>query len=136
MFLSDAYTAGKKDNLKDLAGAALKTALAVPAQKKLAPVPPKTIRESVKSADRAVSRRKQKYIKTRSLSSELVINTHGAFIGKRTNRIVVSSKGKKLADIPADQIKNIIVTTKGITLSSDLIHECSKKRISTFFSGR
>ena len=132
-FLSMAYKTGKTENLKDLAGAALKTALAVPVQTKPTPASQKTIKESVRSADRAVSRRKQKYLKSRSLSSELVVSTFGAFIGKRANRIVVSSKGKKLADIPSDQIKNIIVTTKGVTLSSDLIYECSKKRISTFF---
>ncbi|RLC27457.1 MAG: CRISPR-associated endonuclease Cas1 [Deltaproteobacteria bacterium] len=133
-FVSKTYETRKESVLRELAGEAFKKASLKGEEKKPAAPSKKPFKREVASADRAVSRRKWKYLKTEGLSSELVVSTHGAFLGKRGNRVVISSRGKTLLSNRLDRTRTILVASKGVTLSSDLVHECSDNKIPIFFA--
>ena len=133
-FTSTVYCESKEKKIKEIASNALK--LTIPARKKDTGIyeENKRVTKSLRKADQAIKKRKQKYIRSRAKSGELVISTLGAFVGKRKNRLVVSSKGKTVVNSRFNTVKNIIIESRGVTLSSDLISECSKRKISLFFS--
>jgi len=132
-FASRAYNRKKEETLRELAGAALKLAISTKEKKENTQSMKAEIRKGVMSADKAISSRKRKFLRTKRMASEVVVSTHGAFLGKRGKRIVISSRGKTLLSNPLDRTRNVIIANKGITISSDLIYECSNKKISIFF---
>lgn len=133
-FVSVTYNNQKERVLRELAGEAFKQAMPERQEKKCASPSRGRFKREIASADRAVSRRKRKYLKTQALSSELVVRTHGAFLGKRGSKVIISSHGKTLLSNRLDRTRSILVAAKGVTLSSDLIHACSSHKISIFFA--
>lgn len=54
----------------------------------------------------------------------LIINNYGSFIGKTSERLVVKESGKVVQEIPFFDLKQVTVTTRGVSLSSDVIRMC------------
>ncbi len=54
-------------------------------------------------------------------SMELVLTEFGTSLGKRSRRLVIRRKGKAAVEVPASEVTNILVTGKGITVSSDAL---------------
>lgn len=133
-FLSTAFNRDKEDRLKELAGMALKKNIGQTQKGDRVTPQKKGVEEGVKAADRAVSRRKQRYLKNHAMASEIVVSTHGAFVGKTGNRLVVKLNRKIILTQQLDKLKNVVVATNGVTLSSDLIRECSSRKISIVFT--
>jgi len=69
----------------------------------------------------------------KNLPSKLVVNTPGSFIGKTSRQIVARKDRKKLVEYPSLYLKDIIITGKGIALSSDVIEYCASNDIQILF---
>lgn len=54
----------------------------------------------------------------------LIVNNYGSFIGKTSERLVVKESGKVVQEIPFFDLKQVTVTTRGVSLSSDVIRMC------------
>lgn len=64
---------------------------------------------------------------------EIYLNNYGQFLGKKSERLVVKEKGKIKREEPFFKINRVIITSKGISLSTDAIEECMKRGIQIDF---
>lgn len=55
--------------------------------------------------------------------SQLFVSGFGLFIGKKSERVVVRQGKSVCAQVPFMRLQEIIIASKGISLSSDLIEE-------------
>ncbi|MBN1182385.1 MAG: group II intron reverse transcriptase/maturase [Bacteroidales bacterium] len=90
-------------------------------------------RPKVNTIEKKVASQKKKYEKLLGEESDLVISKPGHFIGKTSRRVVVRSKGRNIYEVPFFRLKNILITSYGVSLSSDLINYCSKEGIPISF---
>ena len=56
----------------------------------------------------------------RQIPSKLIVNTPGCFIGKTSRQIVVRKDKKKVLEYPSLHLKDIIISGRGISMSSDV----------------
>ncbi|RLG28309.1 CRISPR-associated endonuclease Cas1 [Methanosarcinales archaeon] len=82
---------------------------------------------------RLASAQKQKFIKQYATEAEVIISTPGVFIGKTSQRVILRQKRKNILELPFFKVKNILVASRGVSVSSDLIHSCVKKKIPISF---
>lgn len=80
-----------------------------------------------------IEQRKKEYRKREAESSELVVNTYGCFIGLSGKGITVKLQGKVIYQKPVGALSHITVSSKGVTLSSNLIDYCLANKISIDF---
>lgn len=59
----------------------------------------------------------------------LLINDYGVFLGRKGDRIVVKRGGEKVGEFPAGNVSQVIVATRGVTLSTDFLRLLIKHRI-------
>jgi len=76
-----------------------------------------------------VSAQKHRFIKQYATESQIIVSTPGVFIGKVSERLVLRQQRKNLLELPFFKVKDILVTSRGISVSSDLIHSCVKNKI-------
>ncbi len=76
---------------------------------------------------------KNRYLKTIGSHSEILVSTPGVFIGKTGGRVVLRLQRQNIFEIPFSKIRNISINTEGITLSSDVISQCSHSKIPIIF---
>lgn len=80
-----------------------------------------------------IEQRKAEYRKREGEGSELLINTHGCFIGLSGRGITVKQQGKIIAQRPTGALSHITISCKGVSLSSNLIDYCMANKISIDF---
>ena len=90
--------------------------------------------KAARSADRKVAAKKQRYVRRGFLESELVVSTPGTFMGHRSNRLVMYRERQKVFDEPLIKVKSILIHSRGVTVSSDLIEACAKREVPIVFS--
>ena len=75
-------------------------------------------------------------IKSENLS-QIIVSGHGCFLSKKSERVVVKRPdGKVLYQFPMFRISEVIVNSRGVGLSSDLIEELCRRGIRiSFLSG-
>lgn len=69
----------------------------------------------------------------------LVVDKYGAFLGKKSERLVVREQGKVVTEVPLFDLKQVTVASAGVSLSTDVIRECTERGIEIIFlssSGR
>ncbi|MCS6774429.1 MAG: CRISPR-associated endonuclease Cas1 [Thermoflexales bacterium] len=59
----------------------------------------------------------------------LIVEDYGAFIGKHSERLRVTLKGEVKAEAPLIYLRQVIVKSRGVTLSSDAIIACAERGI-------
>lgn len=64
---------------------------------------------------------------------DLIIDAYGAFVGKHRGRLYVTVKGGKQAEAPLMHLQRVIVTGRGVSLSSDVIAACCREGIPIHF---
>ncbi len=64
---------------------------------------------------------------------EIYLSKYGQFLGKKSERLVVKEKGKIKREEPFFKVKRVIITSKGVSLSTDAIEECMKHGIQIDF---
>ncbi|MDX2180973.1 MAG: CRISPR-associated endonuclease Cas1 [Bryobacteraceae bacterium] len=65
--------------------------------------------------------------------SQLLIDGFGLVIGKSSERLVVKRKGKVVAQVPFLKLQEVIVGSRGISVSSDFIEEACRRGIRVGF---
>ncbi|MCX7973809.1 MAG: CRISPR-associated endonuclease Cas1 [Candidatus Aminicenantes bacterium] len=69
-------------------------------------------------------------------SSQVIISGYGIFLGKKSERLVIRQDDKAIYEIPLFRINEVVVVSKGVSLSSDLIHELCQRGIKLSFLNR
>lgn len=69
-------------------------------------------------------------------NSQIIISGYGIFLGKKSERLVVKQDDKAIYEIPFFRINEVIISSMGISLSSDLIHELCQRGIRLSFINR
>jgi CRISPR-associated protein Cas1 len=65
----------------------------------------------------------------------LVVETFGAFIAKHQGRLRVLKDSKRLREVPLLHLEQVLITGKGIGISSDAVRACSDAGIPIHFLG-
>ncbi len=71
--------------------------------------------------------------------AQLIVSGFGAYLGKKSERLQVKLSGKMLYEFPLFRISEVVVASRGVSISSDLIKEFSERGIRLSFlesSGR
>src|SRR5581483_7369441 len=59
--------------------------------------------------------------------TQLLVSGFGLYIGKKGERVVVKQNGSTCAQVPFMRLQEIIITSRGVSFSSDLLEElCSR----------
>lgn len=83
--------------------------------------------------NRAIAGKKRKYQRLQARECDLVVSTPGAFIGKQNRQVVVKCQGKLSQRIAEVNLKQILIISYGVSLSSDVIKHCTEKAIPIHF---
>lgn len=67
------------------------------------------------------------------VQSELIVDEWGAYIGKHSERLRVSRKSVVLEEVSMAALRQILITSSGVSLSSDVIEECAQRGIAIDF---
>ena len=68
-----------------------------------------------------------------AIVTELVVDQFGAFVRKHQGRLQVIVKEEKVAEAPLMHLQRVIVSGRGVSLSSDLIAACCEEGIPIHF---
>ena len=76
-----------------------------------------------------IQQRKKEFRKLAAETSGLLVDKPGTFIGMTSRGISISEKGKVIAQHHADNLSHVVVTGKGVSLSSNFINYCMERKI-------
>jgi len=85
------------------------------------------------SISRDIAQKRRKYEKILSDASNLIVSSPGTFIGKTSSRVVVKEKRRKVKEIPFHRLKNILIASDGVSMSSNLVKRCIEENIPIIF---
>ena len=74
-----------------------------------------------------------KFLRRIADQAEVIVSSHGVFLGKTSNRLIIKKQRRIVEEIPFSKVKNISINSNGITLSSDFIFQCAKSKIPISF---
>lgn len=63
----------------------------------------------------------------------LLIDEYGAFLGKHSERLVVTKGEEKIAQAPLLHLESVIVANQGVSLSAEAVRECTERGIPIYF---
>ena len=69
-------------------------------------------------------------------STHLIVEQYGAYIGRRSERLRVSVNGEVLVERPLHGLEQLLVTSGGVSLSSDAIRACAEEGVQIHFLSR
>ena len=87
----------------------------------------------LKSAKKEISKNKTNFLKEQIKSSELILSRFGLYAGITKGKIVVKEYGKIVKKLPINQTSRVIIISRGVTISTSLIYECSQRKIDIDF---
>ena len=76
-----------------------------------------------------IQQRKKEFRKLAAETSGLLVNKPGTYIGITSRGVSISEKGKVIAYHHADNLSHVVVTGKGVSLSSNFISYCMERKI-------
>lgn len=85
--------------------------------------------ESNQRNKKLIQQRKKEFRKLAAETSGLLVDKPGTFIGKNSRGVSISEKGKVIAQHHADNLSHVVVTGKGVSLSSNFISYCMERKI-------
>jgi len=68
-----------------------------------------------------------------SIVQHLVIDQYGAFLGKHSERLIVTKGDEKLAQAPLLHLESVVIANQGVSLSAEAVRECTERGIPIFF---
>jgi group II intron reverse transcriptase/maturase/CRISPR-associated endonuclease Cas1 len=92
-----------------------------------------TLEKPLENAEKKMAKKKSSFLQEQIKSSEIILNRFGLYISMSKGKIVVKEYGKVIQTSPVNWVTRIIVMTKGVSISSNLILECSKRKIDIDF---
>ncbi len=63
----------------------------------------------------------------------LVIDQYGAFLGKHSERLIVTKGDEKIAQAPLIHLESVVIANQGVSLSAEAVRECTERGIPIFF---
>ncbi len=63
----------------------------------------------------------------------LVIDQYGAFLGKHSERLIVTKGEEKLAQAPLIHLESVVIANQGVSISAEAVRECTERGIPIFF---
>lgn len=88
---------------------------------------------SESSMKRNLSRKRKKYIEQYYKSVDVIVVRKGSQLGVSKDKLVISTYGKPKREVPADKLKNLIISTEGVSITSNAVKLCCEKKISLNF---
>lgn len=85
--------------------------------------------ESEQRNKQLIKQRKKEFRKLASETSGLLVDKPGTFIGITSRGVSISERGKVIAQHHADNLSHVVVTGKGVSLSSNFINYCMERKI-------
>jgi group II intron reverse transcriptase/maturase len=105
-------------------------AAAAPAPVSTTPAPQATVAPPApRPVEQVVKQQKRRYLRQAVQGAELVISEPGVFLGKTSSRVVVKKQRRVIMEMPIRQLRHIIITTSGVTLSAAVITLCARDNI-------
>lgn len=86
-------------------------------------------KQSTSENQKIIRSRKLEYRKKEAEGSELLVNKPGTFIGLTNRGITVKEKGKVLSQQSIINLSHIVITGKGVSMSSNLLDYCMANKI-------
>jgi CRISPR-associated protein Cas1 len=68
-----------------------------------------------------------------SIVQNLIVEEFGSFIGKHSERLIVTKGDEKIAVAPLLHLESVLITGSGISISADAIKECAERGIPIHF---
>lgn len=72
----------------------------------------------------------------KQLSSYLVVEQDGVFLGKHSERLRILLKGELLAERPVQELEHVLIVASGASLSAEAIRVCAERGIPISFVSR
>ncbi len=85
--------------------------------------------ESNQRNKKLIQQRKKEFRKLAAETSGLLVNKPGTYIGITSRGVSISEKGKVIAYHHAENLSHVVVTGKGVSLSSNFISYCMDRKI-------
>jgi CRISPR-associated protein Cas1 len=63
----------------------------------------------------------------------LLIDQYGAFLGKHSERLIVTKGEEKIAQAPFIHLESVVIANQGVSLSADAVRECTERGIPIYF---
>ncbi len=64
---------------------------------------------------------------------QLILDKYGLFLSKHSERLRVKAEGAIVEEVPLIHLESILITSRGVTLSSDVVEVCSERGIDIVF---
>jgi CRISPR-associated protein Cas1 len=71
-----------------------------------------------------------------AIIQHLIVDEFGSFIAKKSERLAVTCQGEKRVEAPLMHLETVLVTGRGISLSSDVVAACAEQGIPIHFLDR
>jgi len=68
-----------------------------------------------------------------SIVQNLIVEEFGSFIGKHSERLIVTKGDAKLAQAPLLYLEAVLITGNGVSISADAVRECAERGIPIHF---
>lgn len=86
--------------------------------------------ESTQEENRKIiNSRRLEYRRKEVEASQLVVNKPGLFIGLTNRGVTIKDKGNVIEVVPTNNLSHIVITGKGVSMSSNLLEYCAINRI-------
>lgn len=63
----------------------------------------------------------------------LVLDQYGSFLGKHSERLIVTKGDEKIAQAPLIHLESVVIANRGVSLSADAVRECTERGIPIHF---
>ena len=80
-----------------------------------------------------IQQRKKEFRKLAAETSGLLVDKPGVFIGMTSRGVSISEKGKVIAQHHADNLSHVVITGKGVSMSSNFVNYCMERKIPVDF---
>lgn len=68
-----------------------------------------------------------------AIIENLYVDQYGAFIGKHSERLIVTQGDEKLAQAPLMHLESVVIANQGVSISAEAIRECTERGIPIYF---
>ncbi len=68
-----------------------------------------------------------------AIVQHLIVDEFGSFVAKKSGRLVVTCQGEKRVEAPLIHLQTVLITGKGVSLSSDVVAACVEQGIPIHF---
>lgn len=71
-----------------------------------------------------------------SITQHLIVEDYGAFVGKHSERIVVTKDGQTIVQAPLLHLESVLIAGRGVSISAEAVRECTERGIPIHFVSR